>query len=34
MRGENVINAESAKGKNLGDVLVEVKELWLRMPRS
>jgi hypothetical protein len=34
MRGVNVINAESAKGKNLGDLPVEVNELWLRMPQS
>jgi hypothetical protein len=32
MRGANVITAEIAKGNNLGDVLVEVNELWLRMP--
>jgi hypothetical protein len=34
MRGANVIKAESAKGKNLGNLLVEVSELWLRMPQS
>jgi len=34
MRGANVIKAEIAKGKSLANLLVEVEELWLRMPRS